>query len=115
MQLADGRLPDWHADRIQTALLGVVEQARQSQSRLLQASAVPVDGSERTAALSLLRVAGDELVTLERLADTFGLGVDDLRQLMLRLENAGLLLARRAGSAVSVDELRIHSRFVLTG
>ncbi|SNY72911.1 hypothetical protein SAMN05421748_14454 [Paractinoplanes atraurantiacus] len=113
-QVADGRLPHWHAERVHRALSGAAEQTRVTIAEWTPPPAPPpVDERLAAAAEALLRVVGDEPTTLERLAAALRLDVVELRQVVLELEHIGLLAARREKNVVSVDELRIHARFTL--
>jgi predicted Rossmann fold nucleotide-binding protein DprA/Smf involved in DNA uptake len=104
----------WNAGRIQQALAGVVDQADRLAGQARVAARPPVDERLAQAAAVLLRLAGDEPVTLQRLAAAMRQGVDEVRQAVLELEHIGLLVARGATRVVSVDELAVHARFTLS-
>jgi predicted amino acid racemase len=62
-----------------------------------------------------IEAAGGTVSTsLERLAAGLALGVDELRHGVLELEYAGLIVARRHGNVVPVDELAVHARVELS-
>jgi hypothetical protein len=123
-QLADGRIGPWHAQRLQRAVALVDEQLRtfgssswpptQRQPAEPQMRLTYVD--ERLAATIARRIeagGGTLSTSLERLAAGLALDVDELRQGVLELEYAGLIVARRHGNAVPVDELAVHARVEL--
>jgi hypothetical protein len=112
-QLTDGTIGFWHADRIRQALVGAIAQAQLLAASAPAAPRPVVDERLVESAAVLLRLAGGAPTTLERLADALGFGVDQVRQAVLELEHHALLVARRAQIVVPVDELRVHTRFVL--
>ncbi|WIN00108.1 hypothetical protein ACTOB_003791 [Actinoplanes oblitus] len=113
-QLGDGTIGFWNAGRIQQALIGALNQADRLAGQARVTVRPPVDERLEQAAAVLLRLAGNEPVTLQRLAAAMQLGIDEVRQAVLELEHLGLLVARRAANVVSVDELAVHSRFILS-
>jgi biotin operon repressor len=112
-QLADGTISPWNAGRIQQALAGALAQAELLAANAAAASPPRVDERLAEAAEVLLRLAAGAPTTLELLGAALGFGVDQVRQVVLELEDHGLLVARRAQNVVPVDELRVHSRFAL--
>ncbi|MDI6105445.1 SpoIIE family protein phosphatase [Actinoplanes sp. NEAU-A12] len=55
-----------------------------------------------------------EPTTLQRLAAAMDLPVEQARQAVLELGHIGSQVAHRTTDVVSVDELRVHSRFTLS-
>jgi hypothetical protein len=129
-QLADGRIGPWHADRIGRAIALVDEQLRAAAADRVPRprpsretfvvdeppayATVPFAGERLAAIDARIRAAGGTLsTTLQRLAATVGIDVDELRQAVLEFERLGFVEAHREGTVVSVDELAVHARFEL--
>lgn len=58
--------------------------------------------------------SGTLSTSLDRLAAGLALGVDELPHGVLELEYAGMIVARRHGNVVPVDELAVHARVELS-
>jgi hypothetical protein len=121
-QLADGRIGPWHTQRLQRALALVDEQLRITDERdqalqrqRSQMRLAYVDERLAAAIGARIEAAGGALSTsLDRLAAGLALDVDELRQGVIDLEYAGLIVARRHGNVVPVDELAVHARVELS-